>query len=85
MKVKLNSNEVKFLTQYIRSSEIKDLIKTAGPNQLEIELNLKALEEICDELTDLLTTIGLNESDEPNAIGFQIEGLIDKFNYYDNE
>lgn len=45
-----------------------------------IDLSEGEVELVIDSLSDHLMSSGLNEGGEPNALGLQIESLIDVFN-----
>lgn len=89
-KVILKKNQIVFLLEHIKTAFIiNKLLKVlnggenhaAGdaPNRYEIHFSDKEIESILDELTYLLTNIGLDSDSNINDIGLIIEDHIDIF------
>lgn len=89
---RFSQNELRFLLKEIHSDEIhQELLKALDDDHVvakkkyptgtyAIELGDKTVADLLDELSELLTEIGLDENDEPNSTGLMIESLIDKTN-----
>jgi len=56
---------------------------TEGSRQIHVEIKDSEREVIINYLTDLLIAEGLNDNDEPNKTGYEIENLIDIFQVYE--
>lgn len=92
MQFKINLSNVKLLISVVKDPDL--IIKLHGfenageyfekgkypTGRYVLELSEEESEIITDSLSDHLMTSGLNENDEPNAVGFQVEKLIDVFN-----
>ena len=83
--IKLDLRDLKILRENLNDNSLKEklslLIKHYGEptRQAVFSFNESEIDEITDCLTDLLCEKGLDETDEPNAFGYYIESLIDKF------
>lgn len=83
--VKLNFKDLLILQENLDDISLKEEISTLINNygdklrQKSFEFNESDIDKIHNCLTDLLCQKGLEENDEPNAFGYYVEDLIDKF------
>lgn len=84
--VKLSDQERAFINEYCSSKTLLKTLNTAHcdskSSSFILAVNHQDLQLICDELSNILTEIGLSEEGEINSIGIKIDTLIDKFNHY---
>lgn len=83
--ITLDLRDLTILQENIKDISLKEklslLIKNYSDTirQALFSFNESEIDKIDELLTDLLCQKGLDESDEPNAFGYYIESLIDKF------
>jgi len=83
--IKLSLEDLRFLRENLSSNSLNEKISflieshAQKNQQAAFDFNEPEIEEIEDCLSDLLCLKGLNKNDEPNAFGYYIESLIDKF------
>ena len=85
--IKLKPLETDFLKKKCDSAILKKYLSDAHfdkkSSSLILMLSKNDLEVICDELSHFLMDRGIDENGEINALGKQIDDLIDKFNHYE--
>jgi hypothetical protein len=91
MKYKINDSDIGVIIAAIKDSELAtkiERIKKDGQfvekdkyptGRYVIEVSDVESEKIIDSLSEQLMNVGVDESGEPNALGKQIESLIDTF------
>jgi len=92
MQFKINLSDIKLLISVVGDSDLIVRLhesENAGEyfekgkyptGRYVLELSEEESETITDSLSDHLMTSGLDENEEPNAVGLQVEKLIDVFN-----
>jgi len=87
----LDLTELQFLLEWLPQGELTEVIEnsinkgehlakeTYPTGKYFLEISNEQVDVIQEELSMLLTAKGLGNDGEPNAIGFLIENLIDRF------
>lgn len=77
----LTDIDAKFIAKYIAGFDISGKIHNKNAHFV-LQLTEIEQDNLVNLLDDLFVSAGLNDNDEPNAIGLQVEHLIDIFNPY---
>lgn len=83
--IKLNRRDLQILAENLADKSLKErflqMVKTfpQTPQEKVLTFDEKEIDTIIDCLQNLLCAGGLANNDEPNAFGYYIESLIDKF------
>ena len=78
---KLTEEDKEFLLQHFPGFNFQDKLMR-HQDLYVVKITREEQKLLVDQLSDLLTSIGLDANDEPNEIGLEIEHLIDIFNPY---